>query len=152
VDVTTGPVKALSGHELAAVVGTDGITFDDAKVIAPDIVASNGVIHVLDSVIVPKTCTDPATPDEPAVLPATTTAATAVAPEGLKTIVEIAVASGSFTTLVAAVTAAGLVEALSGDGPFTVLGKIFLILLHTVFNIFACYPRDSSYSPSFSIV
>jgi hypothetical protein len=79
-DVTTGPVKALSGHELAAVVGPDGITFDGSKVIAADILASNGIIHVLDSVIVPKTCTDPATPDEPAVLPATTTAATAAPP------------------------------------------------------------------------
>nr|NIR35072.1 fasciclin domain-containing protein [Actinomycetota bacterium]NIS30008.1 fasciclin domain-containing protein [Actinomycetota bacterium]NIT94806.1 fasciclin domain-containing protein [Actinomycetota bacterium]NIU18473.1 fasciclin domain-containing protein [Actinomycetota bacterium]NIU64519.1 fasciclin domain-containing protein [Actinomycetota bacterium] len=36
------------------------------------------------------------------------------------TIVDVAVADGSFTTLVAAVTAAGLVETLSGDGPFTV--------------------------------
>jgi hypothetical protein len=53
---------------------------------------------------------------------------TTVAPEVPKTIVDIAVENGSFTTLVAAVTAAGLVETLSGDGPFTVLGKIFLIL------------------------
>ncbi|GAB4272829.1 MAG: fasciclin domain-containing protein [Pararhodobacter sp.] len=36
------------------------------------------------------------------------------------TIVEIAVADGNFTTLVAAVEAAGLVETLSGEGPFTV--------------------------------
>jgi hypothetical protein len=78
-DVTTGPVKALSGHELAAVVGPDGITFDGSKVIAPDIVASNGIVHVIDSVIVPDTCTDP-TPDEPAVLPETTTAATVAPP------------------------------------------------------------------------
>lgn len=35
-------------------------------------------------------------------------------------IVETAVAAGSFDTLVAAVQAAGLVETLSGDGPFTV--------------------------------
>ncbi len=35
-------------------------------------------------------------------------------------IVETAVANGSFTTLVAAVTAAELVETLSGEGPFTV--------------------------------
>jgi uncharacterized surface protein with fasciclin (FAS1) repeats len=35
-------------------------------------------------------------------------------------IVEIAVSAGSFNTLVAAVKAAGLVETLSGDGPFTV--------------------------------
>ncbi len=37
-----------------------------------------------------------------------------------ETIVDIAVANGNFTTLVAAVQAAGLVETLSGDGPFTV--------------------------------
>ncbi|NUM49071.1 MAG: fasciclin domain-containing protein, partial [Anaerolineales bacterium] len=37
-----------------------------------------------------------------------------------QTTVDIAVADGRFTTLVAAVQAAGLVETLSGDGPFTV--------------------------------
>ena len=39
-------------------------------------------------------------------------------------IVETAVANGSFTTLVAAVTAAGLVETLSGEGPFTVFAPV----------------------------
>ncbi len=38
----------------------------------------------------------------------------------MKNIVEIAVEAGSFNTLVTAVTAAGLVETLSGPGPFTV--------------------------------
>ncbi|NOI65291.1 fasciclin domain-containing protein [Vibrio sp. 99-8-1] len=37
-----------------------------------------------------------------------------------KDIVDIAVENGSFTTLVAAVQAAGLVDTLKGDGPFTV--------------------------------
>jgi uncharacterized surface protein with fasciclin (FAS1) repeats len=37
-----------------------------------------------------------------------------------KTIVETAIAAGSFETLVAAVKAAGLVDVLSGEGPFTV--------------------------------
>jgi len=37
-----------------------------------------------------------------------------------KTIVETAVEAGDFTTLVAAVKAAGLAETLSGEGPFTV--------------------------------
>lgn len=37
-----------------------------------------------------------------------------------QTIVEIAVGAGSFNTLVAAVQAAGLVETLSSEGPFTV--------------------------------
>ena len=41
----------------------------------------------------------------------------------LGTIVDVAVDNGSFGTLVAAVTAADLVEFLSGDGPFTIFGK-----------------------------
>jgi transforming growth factor-beta-induced protein len=49
------------------------------------------VIHVIDSVILPG-----------------------------KTIAEVAVADGRFTTLVAALGAANLVETLSGEGPFTV--------------------------------
>lgn len=39
-------------------------------------------------------------------------------------IVETAVANGSFTTLVAAVTAAELVSTLSGEGPFTVFAPV----------------------------
>jgi hypothetical protein len=42
-----------------------------------------------------------------------------------KTIVETAVAAGSFNTLVTAVKAAGLVETLSGPGPFTVFAHQF---------------------------
>lgn len=45
-------------------------------------------------------------------------ASTVTAQEG--DIVEVAVANGNFTTLVAAVEAAGLVETLQGEGPFTV--------------------------------
>ncbi len=53
------------------------------------------------------------------------TAATAIAAPAFaggmkKDIVDTAVEAGSFTTLVAAVQAAGLVDTLKGDGPFTV--------------------------------
>lgn len=51
------------------------------------------------------------------------------------TIVDVAVANGSFTILVAAVQAAGLVETLSGDGPFTVFAPTddaFAALLETL--------------------
>jgi len=43
-----------------------------------------------------------------------------MADSGGNTIVDVAASNGSFTTLVAAVQAAGLVETLSGPGPFTV--------------------------------
>lgn len=51
---------------------------------------------------------------------ATTLGAPAFADGHGKDIVDTAVAAGSFTTLVAAVEAAGLVETLKGAGPFTV--------------------------------
>lgn len=45
---------------------------------------------------------------------------TTTAPAALKDIVDTAVEAGSFTTLVTAVEAAGLVDTLKGEGPFTV--------------------------------
>jgi len=81
---------------------------DDAKVIIPDVDASNGVIHVVDTVILgpwPRT-------EEAAM-------AAGAAPAAGGSIVDIAVADGRFTTLVAAVTATGLADALSG-GEWTV--------------------------------
>ena len=45
----------------------------------------------------------------------------------LGTIVDVAIGNGSFGTLVAAVIAADLVDTLSGDGPFTVFGKWYMI-------------------------
>ncbi len=72
----------------------DGKVFvNDAQVIKTDIVCSNGVVHLIDSVILP-----PAKPS----------------------IVETAVGNKDFSTLVAVLKQAGLVETLSGEGPFTV--------------------------------
>ena len=66
-------------------------------------------------------CAPVATPAAaPAAEPTATAAAEAEAPAATADIVDTAVAAGSFTTLVAAVEAAGLVETLKGEGPFTV--------------------------------
>ncbi len=52
-DVKAGKVKTAQGGELT--LGTSGgVTVDGAKVVKADIVASNGVIHVIDSVVLPK--------------------------------------------------------------------------------------------------
>ena len=52
-DVKAGKVKTVQGSELT--VGTaGGVMVDGAKVTATDIVADNGVIHVIDSVVLPK--------------------------------------------------------------------------------------------------
>lgn len=70
---------------------SEGVRIDNAKVVKADIPASNGVIHVIDTVIMPK-----------------------------NDIIEAARAAGSFKTLLMAVEAAGLTDTLRGDGPFTV--------------------------------
>ena len=52
-DVKAGKVKTVQGGELT-VATMGGVTVDGAKVTATDVVASNGVIHVIDSVVIPK--------------------------------------------------------------------------------------------------
>lgn len=52
-DVKAGKVKTVQGSELT-VSTSGGVMVDGAKVSATDIVADNGVIHVIDSVIMPK--------------------------------------------------------------------------------------------------
>ena len=52
-DVKAGKVKTVQGSELT-VSTTGGVMVDNAKVTATDIVADNGVIHVIDTVLMPK--------------------------------------------------------------------------------------------------
>jgi uncharacterized surface protein with fasciclin (FAS1) repeats len=52
-DVKAGKVKTVQGSELT-ITTMGGVMVDAAKVTATDIVADNGVIHVIDSVIMPK--------------------------------------------------------------------------------------------------
>jgi uncharacterized surface protein with fasciclin (FAS1) repeats len=51
-DVKAGPVKTVEGSNMT-ITTVGGVMVDKAKVTATDIAASNGVIHVIDSVIVP---------------------------------------------------------------------------------------------------
>lgn len=102
--VVSGEVKAakavkltgattLGGQRLDLNAGGGRVTVDGANVVKTDVLASNGVIHVIDRVILPAD----------------------------KNIVETAASAGSFSTLLAAAKAAGLAEFLGSQGPFTVL-------------------------------
>jgi uncharacterized surface protein with fasciclin (FAS1) repeats len=82
----------LNGQRVDISSGKQGVKVDGAKVLKTDIAAANGVIHVIDAVILPAT-------DD---------------------VVATAGKAGSFKTLAAALKAAGLVETLQGEGPFTV--------------------------------
>jgi uncharacterized surface protein with fasciclin (FAS1) repeats len=52
-DVKAGKVKTVQGSELT-VTTMGGVMVDNAHVVKTDIVADNGVIHVIDSVVIPK--------------------------------------------------------------------------------------------------
>ena len=52
-NVKAGKVKTVQGSEIT-VATAGGVTVDGAKVSATDIVADNGVIHVIDTVIIPR--------------------------------------------------------------------------------------------------
>lgn len=52
-DVKAGKVKTVQGSEIT-IATTGGVTVNNAKVTKTDIAASNGVIHVIDTVIMPK--------------------------------------------------------------------------------------------------
>jgi len=82
----------LNGQRVDFEVGSSGVKVDGARVVKADIDASNGVVHVIDRVIMPST----------------------------SNIVETASQAGSFSTLLKAATEAGLAPTLAEGGPFTV--------------------------------
>jgi transforming growth factor-beta-induced protein len=104
--------KTVNGAEVKITVSGSSVKVNDANVVTTDILASNGVIHVIDAVILPPAAPTPTLPQ--------TGAADAPVAQGSKDIVDTAVGAGSFKTLAAALTAAGLVDTLKGAGPFTV--------------------------------
>ncbi len=108
-DLSDGQMIETFQGENVGVSLQDGVFITDAtetnaQVVLADVEASNGVVHVIDKVLLPQEVLD------------------ALAAMSLQTIVEIAVATDDLSLLVGALgqADAGLVETLSGDGPFTV--------------------------------
>ena len=54
-DVKAGPVKTVEGDSLTVAVNGGQVSVDNAKVVKTDVVADNGVIHVIDTVVMPMT-------------------------------------------------------------------------------------------------
>jgi uncharacterized surface protein with fasciclin (FAS1) repeats len=46
-------VKTVSGENLIISLANGGIMVNDAKVVQPDIIATNGIIHAIDKVLIP---------------------------------------------------------------------------------------------------
>jgi transforming growth factor-beta-induced protein len=90
-------LNSVQGSSIKVSSNDDGAFVNDSKIVATDVLASNGVIHVIDTVLLPPM-------DQPAP----------------KDIVDVAVGNGSFTILARALTEAGLIDTLKSEGPFTV--------------------------------
>lgn len=103
--VKLSDAKTVQGSKVSIKTEHDKVMVGGVNVIKTDIDCSNGVIHVIDGVLMP-----PKSSEGSAAKHATEPG----------DIVDVAVGAGSFKTLVAAVKAAGLVDTLKGKGPFTV--------------------------------
>jgi uncharacterized surface protein with fasciclin (FAS1) repeats len=77
-------------------------TDTDAEVTSADIDASNGVVHIINKVLLPQTVID------------------AINALDIPTIVDLAGENEDLSSLVGALIASNLVDTLNGDGPFTV--------------------------------
>lgn len=98
-DVASGYVPTLSpaqDRQVSLQISVDdGVALNStSNVVVTDVVATNGIIHAIDEVVIPPT------------------------------VVDIAIDNSEFSTLVDALVKADLVNALSGDGPFTVFAPI----------------------------
>lgn len=92
-DVMSSPGAAtLNGQRLEFSKSAKGVMIDGARVVKADIKTSNGIIHVIDSVVLPSS----------------------------SNIVETAKSAETFNTLLAAAMQAGLADTLSNGGPYTV--------------------------------
>ena len=94
-EVTDGMTATmLNGDDATFTVTSESVMIGDATVTMADVMASNGIIHVIDKVLMP--------------------------PADLVDIPTVAQGTGIHDSLVAAVIQAELLSTLQGDGPFTV--------------------------------
>lgn len=95
--LAAGQAKTVQGETISIAFAESQVKVNDSPILNADISCGNGIIHVIESVMLPPS------------------------PEPAKDLLGVAKRSGKFTTLLAALDASGLTEALTQEGPFTIL-------------------------------
>jgi transforming growth factor-beta-induced protein len=115
-----GTIRTLEGERIRFTARDGKVVLNDTVMVtATDIKASNGIIHVIDAVLIPPSIAN--APTTTTAAPTTTVpATTTTTPAALKDVVDTAIAAGSFGTLVTAVQAAGLEQTLRTTKNITV--------------------------------
>ncbi len=133
----TSSLTTLQGEDLAVSLQDGAPYVDNSQIVVTDIQAKNGIIHVIDAVLVPDAVAsalaasdDAAMDDDMAMEEADEMDSAEMDDDAMddesadeatgQTIAEIAIANGSFDTLVAALSAAGLADTFNSPGHYTV--------------------------------
>jgi uncharacterized surface protein with fasciclin (FAS1) repeats len=99
--LASSQIQMLDGNAAAIAVKSGSPYIQNAKITSTDIQASNGIVHVIDAVILPPSLAKAASTSD-------------------QTIAAIAAGNPDFSTLVAALSRAGLVQVFNGTQKFTV--------------------------------
>jgi len=102
----------------------DGADAADAKVTTANVMATNGVVHIVDHVLVPDLAAPAPSPSSAGTTTAAPSPAGTTTPAATQNIVELAQATPTLSTLVDLLSSHNLVETLSGPGPFTVFAPV----------------------------
>ena len=122
-----GKVKTVEGDELTLAKDGDSFTVNGAKVLCMDVPVANATVHIIDTVLMPS-----ATQAAPAALEPSGPACASVPKDGAGSFAGMAqdpaatAASHNplLSTLVTAVTKAGLGDTLNSAGPFTIFAPV----------------------------
>ena len=89
-------ITTMLGEDVLVTINEDGVFINDAEVMITDLIAENGVVHVIDAVLIPP----------------------------VTTVVDIILDSDIHTVLAVALVAADLIDVLNSEGPFTVFAPV----------------------------
>lgn len=131
-----GELDSVEGEKITF--GADGTMVNDANVLCSNVMTANATVHIIDTVLLPPSLSDPMMgmlePSGPGCAAVPADGAGSFAGMAQDPAATAASNNPLLSTLVTAVTKAGLVDTLNGEGPFTIFAPVN--------DAFAAIPAD----------